>query len=1024
MSTFPTYVAAGTYTTGTGALSIPAPAGIAEGDLLVLFVESENQDISTPSGWTQIGTAQGTGTAGNATSARLEVFYKYTTGTESNVSVADSGDHTSARMLAFRGVQPAAGGGPLTGTPAGGVVASASTAVSVAGITTSHNNALMVYAWAGSQDTTTSQSSGQANASLTNVTERTDNQTTNGDGGGITVVTGELATAGASGTMTATLANSSVQGYLCFGLRAVTDHIVTGGAGSFSLTGQTVRGKRDWQFVDNLLYSFEDLSTATSDFFPTLTPVGAGGTVTRNTTGATLDTYSWEFNPTGSSAGQITVSTGLVLDLTDYRFIKLDVDYYGDGSQQGFYLTVYDGTYSETMIAVSSGTMILSLDTALANNPSMNLAACGLQITYVTTGAGSSASSYVDNLRAEYPQPGLAAETGAFSLTGQTANLIPPPADQQFENFEANTGAGPINLGLKTWSVLFGTYTQTTNNVTEGTYSGNMTAAGGSGAYLSIDPVIPADTFTGYDRLELDVTINTIGTDPDDKVWLYLTDGTNIAYVNSHTSGTLSLVFADFPSLDLSLDINLYIIGGYDNAGAPEVLVDAIDFDFDNLYLYLNEAGYAIDGEAGAFTLTGQDALFNRTYVNTAEAGAFTLTGQAALLEADLKITADAASFTLTGEDATLNKGNTLGAEAGAFTLTGQATNFSWTHILTASPASFGLTGVDSTLALVKRIFADVGTFNLTGLDAALSRIRLLESDVGAFTLTGQAAGVSAVRTMAADAGSIVVSGQAAQGNIGRKITADSGSFAFSGQSLNLVRSYAVPFETFTLTSYIPTFIGERVVNKVTIPSTETFTLTSYEPLVASGASIGVPLKTFTMTSGASYYSIQLVTCTGEPAPLQHIEDSKKLTADAYIDLFEIVLAGGGTKLYLKMNHSVDWQGNTYEGTGIKIEGVGTYADDEVARPKLTIFNPENVFSYLVDQGLLENAKVVRIRVLKEHIDDDLPIYRRQQWFVKRVASVRRGFIGLELRDMLDGQNFLTPGRMFIPPEFPMVSLQ
>lgn len=164
--------------------------------------------------------------------------------------------------------------------------------------------------------------------------------------------------------------------------------------------------------------------------------------------------------------------------------------------------------------------------------------------------------------------------------------------------------------------------------------------------------------------------------------------------------------------------------------------------------------------------------------------------------------------------------------------------------------------------------------------------------------------------------------------------------------------------------------------------------------------------------------------CSGDNVPLAHVEDSKKLDADAYVDLFEITLSDGVTKVYLKMNKTIVWQGHSYEGTGIKIDGVGSYADEQVARPKLTIFNPENVYSYLIDQGLIENARIVRIRVLKEHIDQDLPVARRQQWFVKRVVSVKSNFIGLELRDMLDGQNFLTPGRMFIPPEFKSVSLQ
>ncbi len=187
---------------------------------------------------------------------------------------------------------------------------------------------------------------------------------------------------------------------------------------------------------------------------------------------------------------------------------------------------------------------------------------------------------------------------------------------------------------------------------------------------------------------------------------------------------------------------------------------------------------------------------------------------------------------------------------------------------------------------------------------------------------------------------------------------------------------------------------------------------------------ISIPHTSFSAVGGADYYKATFVTIGQASYPTEHVADSKELDADAYVDLFQIILANNVGVLYLKQNLTTTWQGNSYEGTGIKLEGVASYADDEVARPKLSLFNPDGVFSYLVDQGALENAKVIRYRVMKEHIDSDLPVYRRQQWFVKRVASLRRGLIGLELRDMIDGQMFMVPGRMFIPPEFPVVSLQ
>lgn len=177
-------------------------------------------------------------------------------------------------------------------------------------------------------------------------------------------------------------------------------------------------------------------------------------------------------------------------------------------------------------------------------------------------------------------------------------------------------------------------------------------------------------------------------------------------------------------------------------------------------------------------------------------------------------------------------------------------------------------------------------------------------------------------------------------------------------------------------------------------------------------------------TFGGGSYISETVKFSGEPIPAEHMEDALKLDADAYIDLFQIVLSDRSTKIYLKANSNVDWQGNTYEGTAVQIEGIGSYADDEVARPKFTLFNPAGIYSYLVDQGALDNATIVRYRVLKEHIDSDLPIYRRQQWRMSRILSVKTNSISLELRDMMDGQNFYTPGRMFIPPYFPTVSLQ
>lgn len=184
-----------------------------------------------------------------------------------------------------------------------------------------------------------------------------------------------------------------------------------------------------------------------------------------------------------------------------------------------------------------------------------------------------------------------------------------------------------------------------------------------------------------------------------------------------------------------------------------------------------------------------------------------------------------------------------------------------------------------------------------------------------------------------------------------------------------------------------------------------------------------VPTVYLNVKSSAGFYMLETVQFNGEPVPASHMEDGLKLDADGIVDLYQIILADNAGIIYLKKDHDVTWQGNHYEGTGVMLDGVAQHSDDEVSRPKFTIFNPNGVYSYLLDRGMLDFATVVRYRVLKEHIDYDLPIYRRQQWRVSRIASVKNPAITLELRDILDGQNYTTPARMFIPPDFPLVSL-
>ncbi|RUU74356.1 hypothetical protein [Mesorhizobium sp. M7A.F.Ca.MR.362.00.0.0] len=152
--------------------------------------------------------------------------------------------------------------------------------------------------------------------------------------------------------------------------------------------------------------------------------------------------------------------------------------------------------------------------------------------------------------------------------------------------------------------------------------------------------------------------------------------------------------------------------------------------------------------------------------------------------------------------------------------------------------------------------------------------------------------------------------------------------------------------------------------------------------------------------------------------------ESQKLTADAFVNLYEIQLRTEPVILLLSDSVTRTWGGRVWEMFGVQLSGEKRSADDEETRPKLQLINPEGVFSTLVRQRLLDRATVIRYRLLRDHFEADVQIYQRRMWYVSRISDVTAGqSITAELRVMTEGPNSKVPARQFMPPEFPMVRL-
>lgn len=159
--------------------------------------------------------------------------------------------------------------------------------------------------------------------------------------------------------------------------------------------------------------------------------------------------------------------------------------------------------------------------------------------------------------------------------------------------------------------------------------------------------------------------------------------------------------------------------------------------------------------------------------------------------------------------------------------------------------------------------------------------------------------------------------------------------------------------------------------------------------------------------------------------PASHLEESLKLTADALVDLFSIQLVTKPVTIRVKNDNTVTWQGNTYEGWPIQLSGDKMTADGEESRPSLIFANPYGAFNRFAQDGDLERATVIRRRVLREALEQDVGIFQQHMWYVSRVREVKSGeAITLELKQLTEGPLFKLPVRKYMPPEFRQVSLR
>jgi hypothetical protein len=230
--------AVGAVASGIGDVVPGLPAGWAPGWIHALVVETSNEPVPSMAAWLNVGSGSINLVTGTVTT--LTMRWRRAMDGDTDPTVPDSGDHQIARIIGFSGCV-------TTGDPWNVALFAtenvSDTSVGFPNPSTTVANTMVVHVVSTGQDTNTAQSSGAGtNAGLTGLTNRMNNWTNAGTGGGFAMITGAKSGTGAIGVTTTTLTTANVKALFTGALSPAgtpTAPIVSIGADSWCVVGGT-----------------------------------------------------------------------------------------------------------------------------------------------------------------------------------------------------------------------------------------------------------------------------------------------------------------------------------------------------------------------------------------------------------------------------------------------------------------------------------------------------------------------------------------------------------------------------------------------------------------------------------------------------------------------------------------------------------------------------------------------------------------------------------------------------------------
>ena len=220
---YPYYVAKGTFTSGAGAITVPAPTCQA-GDLLILVVATANNTIllgTNANRWNAAAVAQtGVGTANSTLATRVGVYFQFAPNSSpGSQAITDSGDYQTGIMISVRGVSNTAA---IPFLNAQNIISrgTSSTNVNCPSVITTRNYCKVLCFIGLDKDANDSDTitSWFPPATSTNGTEIHDQTVNTGNGGGLAIYTFDQLNAGNTGELFGLGDSSTPRSYITIAL--------------------------------------------------------------------------------------------------------------------------------------------------------------------------------------------------------------------------------------------------------------------------------------------------------------------------------------------------------------------------------------------------------------------------------------------------------------------------------------------------------------------------------------------------------------------------------------------------------------------------------------------------------------------------------------------------------------------------------------------------------------------------------------------------------------------------------------